>query len=189
MAKPEYAHWARQPEYSLDHASWLCCDLEPEAPKRGVFPSPRVKAMYDRLKGEVSHSPAVKEGVKQGNFGPIRTRQFLTPKVSREALRQWAEATGQRAAMPFLFPEDWEPEAPAKRTDPKAIEPGQVSEREESSVLEILGAIIKAKYGPDFVPDLVSDHSTKIGIIQRDVEKSMSIDPKTLRKYLKRLPL
>ena len=185
MAKPDYAFWAAQPEYTLRDAAFLCCDLEPENPSnRDYQESPRVAAMFSRIEREIPNRPPAEDAFLHG---PAPGWSHL---VSREALRAWAEDTGQRAVMPFLFPEDWEPEAPAKRTDPKTIEPGQVTEREEPSVLEILGAIIKAKYGPDFVPDLVSDRSTKIGIIQRDVERYIpSIDPKTLRKYMKRLPL
>lgn len=80
-------------------------------------------------------------------------------------------------------------EEPQSKRTGRENNPSLVSEREEPKVLAILSAIIKAKYGPEWVTDLVSDHSTKIGIIQRDVERFMTIDPKTLRKYLKRLPL
>ena len=80
-------------------------------------------------------------------------------------------------------------EEPQSKRTGRENNPSLVSEREEPKVLAILSAIIKAKYGPEWVADLVRDHSTKIGIIQRDVERFMTIDPKTLRKYLKRLPL
>ena len=180
MDKPDYDFWAAQPLYSRINAAFLCCDLEPEDTPEGGYGPPKVAAMYARLGGH--RKPLAKGDIWKIPGG----KDYL---MARGFLRDWAEVTGQRAAMPFLFPEDWEPEAPAKRTDPKTIEPGQVTEREESSVLAILAAIIKAKYGPDWVSDLVRDHSTKIGIIQNDVEKSISIDPKTLRKYMKRLPL
>ena len=108
--------------------------------------------------------------------------------MARGFLRDWAEVTGQRAAMPFLFPEDWEPEAPAKRTDPKTIEPGQVTEREEPSVLKILGAALQVAYGDGILADLVAKRSERFTEVYTDIRDRMPISEDTLRKYLKRIP-
>lgn len=108
MPKPDYAHWGAQPEYSLSDAAWLCCDLEPETPTREKPLPRRVSAMYARLDKEVSHTPSERKTFHQGWLnGEVHTRtQRITPYVRRDNLRQWAERTGQRGAMPFLFPED-----------------------------------------------------------------------------------
>lgn len=110
MPKPDYAHWGAQPEYSLSDAAWLCCDLEPETPTRENPLPRRVSAMYARLDKEVSHTPSERKTFHQGWLnGEVHTRtQRITPYVRRDNLRQWAERTGQRGAMPFLFPEDWD---------------------------------------------------------------------------------
>lgn len=114
MAKPDYGYWGVQPEYSLRDAGFLCCDQEPESYIRGNPYPPRVDAMMKRLMREVDKkfSPGVgptttisATGNDHGDWaytGDAPSR-FLFP---REFLRQWAETTGQREAMPFLFPED-----------------------------------------------------------------------------------
>jgi len=105
--------------------------------------------------------------------------------VSRGALRQWAEDTGQRDVMPFLF---WEPGVTAKRTDPKAIEPGYVSEREEPGVLKVLGAALQVCYGDDILADLTAHKSKRFQEVYQDIRGKLPVDEDTLRKYLKRIP-
>lgn len=109
MPKPDYAHWGAQPQYSLLDAAFLCCDLEPENITRDNPLPPRVKAMQARLNKEVSHTPSVTRTVHECWLGEPNVRtHYHTPYFLRENLRKWAERTGQRGAMPFLFPEDWD---------------------------------------------------------------------------------
>lgn len=185
MVKPDYGYWAAQPEFSRIDAAFLCCDQEPEAVKRGEFGPPKVAAMYRRIADELPNRPTGWNGltVASGRGGAVTIGG--DSYVSRENLRQWAAATGQRAAMPFLFPEDLESKPRAKSQNYTQ----GLSDREEPTVLKILSAIIKAKYGEDIVSDLISDYSTRIGTIQRDVDKYFPMDEGTLRKYLKKLPL
>ena len=115
MAKPDYAFWAAQPEYTLRNAAFLCCDLEPENPSNWDYrESPRVAATLSRIKKEIPNRPPAEDAFLHG---PAPGWSHL---VSREALRAWAEDTGQRAVMPFLF---WEEEeeinSDAMRADTK----------------------------------------------------------------------
>lgn len=191
MVKPDYDYWAAQPEFSRIDAAFLCCDLEPEAVKRGEFGPPKVAAMYRRIADELPNRPTGWNGLTlaggRGGAVTIGGDSY----VSREDLRQWAEATGQRAAIPFLFPEDWGPAAPAKRTtrtDPKAIEPGQVTKREEPSVLKILGAVLQVAYGDDILADLAATRSQRFGEVYKDIRGKMPISEDNLREYVKRIP-
>ncbi len=175
MAKPDYAFWAAQPEYSVYVAAYLCCDSEPDDVTHDRMLPAKVRAMKNRLMAEV----------------PYRENPFVfgIEYIQQVVLRQWAEATGQRAAMPFLFPEDWEPEGPAKRTDPKAIEPGQVSERQEPSVLKILGAALQVVYGDDILADLAAKKSQRFGEVYKDIRGKIPINEGTLREYVKKIPV
>ena len=179
MDKPDYDFWAAQPLYSRINAAFLCCDLEPEDTPEGGYGPPKVAAMYARLGGH--RKPLAKGDIWKIPGG----KDYL---MARGFLREWAEVTGQRPAMPFLFPEDWEPEAPAKRTDPKTIEPGQVTEREEPSVLKILGAALQVAYGDGILADLVAKRSERFTEVYTDIRDRMPISEDTLRKYLKRIP-
>lgn len=150
MAKPNYAYWAAQPAYSLQDAAFLCCDREPEEVARDHLLPPMVRHMLSRIRQEVEHSPdKITETVGSGpNWvtGQVTSRTVtrqLTPRVSRDALRQWAEATGQRAAMPFLFTEDL-----------AAGDPGEDSLRADTKegYLFLIGLLVHAlaeKGGPD----------------------------------------
>lgn len=150
MAKPDYAFWAAQPEYSLTNASWLCCDMEPETTTRDNPEPPRVRSMYLRLDREVAHTPSswietVVTGPAWGTFEDTvrRITHYETPFVLRVALKEWAEATGQRAAMPFLFTEDL-----------AAGDPGEDSLRADTKegYLFLIGLLVHAlaeKGGPD----------------------------------------
>lgn len=118
--KPEYAHWDRQPEYVLTDAAQLCCDHEPQPWARGTI-SPKVEAMARRIQAELKacrdtsitfYSPGYGGGARL----PIRAPgdQYY----QRADLREWAERMGQRAAMPFLFPEDRTESEIADKPDP-----------------------------------------------------------------------
>ena len=113
MDKPDYDFWAAQPLYSRINAAFLCCDLEPEDTPEGGYGPPKVAAMYARLGGH--RKPLAKGDIWKIPGG----KDYL---MSRGFLREWAEVTGQRAAMPFLFPEDrenGEEETNAMRADTK----------------------------------------------------------------------
>lgn len=174
MAKPDYGFWAAQPEYSVYVAAYLCCDREPDNVTRDRELPIVALAMKNRLLAEVPY--------RQNSL------DFGYEYIRQADLREWAEATGQRGAMPFLFPEDWEPEAPAKRTDPKAIEPGQVSEREEPGVLKVLGTALQLYYGDDILEDLTAHRSKRFQEVYQDIRAKLPIDEDTLRKYFKRIP-
>ena len=115
MAKPDYAFWAAQPEYTLRNAAFLCCDLEPENPSnRDYQESPRVAAMFSRIEREIPNRPPAEDAFLHG---PAPGWSHL---VSREALRAWAEDTGQRAVMPCLFWEEEETNSDSMRGEAKA---------------------------------------------------------------------
>ena len=145
MNKPDYVYWDAQPQYSLTHAAALCCDLEPENWTVKDPAPPRVSAMRTRLVREVPYKDATRN---TSHWNDI-THEHYTRRIpgdkffERDALRQWAEKTGQRALMPFLFPEDREPEgaeSPAMRADTR------------ESLLLLIGLLSHAlaeKGGPD----------------------------------------
>lgn len=165
--KPDYSLWDVRPGYTLSIACWLCCDLEPQNATPASPTPPKVRDMRALL-----------------------LRGFPSRQYTRGGLREWAERTGQREVMPFLFPEDrtdaqmsGKPE-PAPKAHPKLL-----SEREERWALEILAAVIEVKYGSGTVASLKQDRSPKTAMIARDVQKHFSArDDDSIRKYLKRLP-
>ncbi|WP_295449644.1 hypothetical protein [uncultured Thiodictyon sp.] len=88
--KPDYAFWDQQPEYVTHDAAFLCCDRNP--PQGIDFKDAdyrKLEVIAARLKREVPCRDVGKSVYFQ-----------------RSDLRDWAESTGQRSAMPFLFPED-----------------------------------------------------------------------------------
>ncbi len=99
MPKPDYAYWDRQQEIERMDAAFLCCDFEPEKHTEDHPAFRRTLAMVRRLDEEV---PCIRRG---GSSDP-RVLCFPETTFRYDALRQWAEKTGQRAHMPFLFPED-----------------------------------------------------------------------------------
>jgi hypothetical protein len=106
--KPEYAHWDRQPEYVLTDAAQLCCDNEPQPWARETI-SPKVEAMARRIKVELTACRDTSQTFYSPSYGGGKPLPIHVPGeqfYKRVDLREWAERTGQRAAMPFLFPED-----------------------------------------------------------------------------------
>ncbi len=156
MAKPDYEYWDAQPEYSYWDAAALCCDLEPESWNwKTNPPPPRVDAMARRLKREVPSEDTTPRG-----YYVAATSGLLFRRVN---LRQWAEDTGQRAQMPFLFPEDREPEEAAEAP------PMRADSRE--AFLMLIGLLTHAlaeKGGPD----LKTDRGPKQAGIIRELRKA-----------------
>lgn len=104
MEKPDYDFWDQQPEYNLGNAAALCCDIEPERWVRGT--PQKVLTMEQRLLREVKYrdTSSTRSVTSYGGTTyqqTIRGEQFF----KREDLRSWADETGQRQLMPFLFPE------------------------------------------------------------------------------------
>lgn len=106
--KLDYAFWDQQPEYELTVAACLCCDVEPHRWAPADIPA-KVLAMAKRIQVEIEPSRDTSETFYFPSYGsnvPIPIDRPGEQFYSREDLRQWSEMTGQRGAMPFLFPED-----------------------------------------------------------------------------------
>ena len=166
MGKPDYEHWDAQPEYYRDDAAALCCDLEPEPWNLKTNPTPRrVSAMALRLQREVPSEDTTRRGTEYNTstreyYGIVTSKHRL---FRRANLRQWAEATGQRALMPFLFPEDREPEEAAEAP------PMRADSREALLLLIGLLAHALAEKGG---PDLKTDRGPKQAGIIRELRKA-----------------
>lgn len=194
MDKPDYAFWGNQPEYNLNDAAHLCCDMEPQRWELHDIPR-KLDAMARRIRAEVPCSRDTSQTTHSPNYGGGKPLPVHIPGdqfYSFDGLREWAERTGQREAMPFLFPEDrttqLEPQASQKPTK----EPGTVTTREEPAVLDILGALLKLKYGDGIFRRLgIPDGKAGNGEFDRvyeDIAKHIKISPECLRGYLKRIP-
>ena len=195
MATPNYAFWDLQDEFSPLHAAALCCDLEPENWTNNVNNNPvpvPVRVKEKQLREEVTLRVTRVMRRKMVFFDPshyphgLRDREPRSlfeevekdPRYFRMDLRAWAEGKGLRP--PFLFPEDRKkPSTPAE----------PYSDKEEKKLLEILSALLRTCYGGDVVEDLLSGKSSRFGEVYADISRRIDIDEKTLRKYLKRLPL
>lgn len=95
MNKPYYDRWDGIDRFPVKKAMYLCADIEP--PEVGLVVSAELIEMVARIKKEV---PCQEVATEWGG------KWDKTLYVKRSDLREWAERTGQRAAMPFLFPED-----------------------------------------------------------------------------------
>lgn len=103
MEKPDYEFWSQQPEYKAWEAAHLCCDIEPRRWTRAEPEPAKVSSMHERIIREVNYRTTSRKSYPDNS----RVQCTRTEKWFRqETLRFWAEETGQRAAMPFLFPED-----------------------------------------------------------------------------------
>jgi hypothetical protein len=138
MDKPNYPFWEQQPEFTLEDAAALCCDIEPEKWDWQHNPKPKnVEAMERRLKQDVDHRDTSRMvtayNVFSGKTEPTRVRGDLV--FRREALKEWADKTGQRKLMPVLFPEDR-----------GSVETGRSSMRSDTSeaLLFIIGLLAHA---------------------------------------------
>ncbi|WP_295586880.1 hypothetical protein [uncultured Lamprocystis sp.] len=80
-------------------AMYLCADLEPPEAGQGVFSSKELFEMLERIKKEVPCQDVV---TRESEWAKAKGILYC----KRADLRKWAERTGQRSAMPFLFPED-----------------------------------------------------------------------------------
>lgn len=90
MHKPDYAHWAAQPEYSIYAAAYLCCDSEPDDVTRDRELPIVVREMKNRLLVEVPYRE--------------NRNDFDIPYIKQADLREWAIKTGCEDRVPFLFP-------------------------------------------------------------------------------------
>ena len=124
MDKPDYDFWDRQPEYNLAEAAALCCDIEPQRWTQENPEPTKVVSMGRRLLKEVefrdtSYTRHTENWItRETDSRRVKGERYF----QREKLRQWAEGTGQRQAMPFLFPEDrarGSTEEPHTRVDTK----------------------------------------------------------------------
>ncbi len=116
--KLDYAFWDKQPEYELTVAACLCCDIEPHRWAPADIPA-KVLAVAYRIQVEIEPSRDTSETFYFPSYGsnvPIPIHRRGEQFYSREDLRQWSESTGQRGAMPFLFPEDRDPAGHDKAT-------------------------------------------------------------------------
>jgi hypothetical protein len=98
-------------------------------------------------------------------------------RFRREDLMTWAQENG--LCPPFLFA-DSEGKGSASSKE-------GYSEKEEATLLKILSAVLKAKYGPSIVEDVMSIRNPRFGTIYNDVSRFLDISEKTLRKYLQKI--
>jgi hypothetical protein len=84
-------------------AAWLCCDIEPPESTEIIDLPDNVKKMlafiYKHYHSNTCYGMSDDEIIKF--FNPNQMSMFY-----RSLLREFAEETGQRKYMPFLFPED-----------------------------------------------------------------------------------
>jgi hypothetical protein len=174
MARPNYLFWDRQDTYSPWDLSFLCLDEEP-GPRGRSYPSRQHAAVV----------VAILQDIKDKAVSKFPDYQFR-----RSDLRDWAERTGRRFAMPFLFPEDRE--APQDTPEAQPPQQGEYTEKEEPMLLRLLDAVLRLRFG-DACIDRLSKPGKKhpdgeFDRIYREVASKMEIDSGTLRQYLKRLP-
>ena len=174
--KPNYAHWDQQPDYSLSVAAYLCCDLEPPRDIRNALHPSCVTEMERRLGDEAK--PQKREFPKEKLFMRIPDFEYI---LTRENLEKWAEEKGIQERIPFLF-HDY------RKAGKDNKDSCDLSERQDKTMLKILGALLQVKYGAGIIEDLSLNRSQKVGTIHKDVTKFIEIDVDTLRKYLKRIP-
>ncbi|WP_295586003.1 hypothetical protein [uncultured Lamprocystis sp.] len=218
MSAPDYAAWDLVNAFTIAQAAALWINIEPECDSVADDAcSPKVRALAREIGEKLRvgdlrdyHHPARGRG---GFIGYDRVEHHYTErKVTRTALLSLANQKSERPL--FLFRDDrQQPEAtsapepaavvqigdnepetpaaakrqPASKATPK--KPAELSPREEPSALDILAAVIEAKYGTGTVAKLKQNRSDMTSVIARDVNKYFpKMVQDTITKYLKRLP-
>ncbi len=136
MDKPNYPYWDRQQEIARMDAACLCLDFEPENLTKDHPAYWRHLAMLRRLDAEV---PAIRRG-GGGRYSWSETT------FRYDALRQWAEDTDQRAAMPFLFSEDRTAESLADVPENPPIAPRIPTDNSLLMTIAALLSVMKKPY-------------------------------------------
>lgn len=115
--KPDYDLWDRCFEYPMMTAAWLCCDMEPPASNEEKDTPERVTAMLESLlKWKYPRAWGRRNLQEVIGFLPYHAARWNNA-FTRKTLRKFAEETGQRKFMPFLFPED----RPSKNTQNETL--------------------------------------------------------------------